>query len=214
MFLYSFARSFRPKGKVLDVGCGCGILGLLLKRDFPSIELSAIDVQQEHLSLTFKNMQENALGANVILGDFTKYDFGEKFDFIVSNPPFYHESTKKSDDERLKISRYANSLPLHEFLSKTAALLSQKGFLIFCYDAKQIEDIVSQSCKVKLKICDLCFVHPKQGRESSLVLVAARRDSNAFAKIHSPIFVFENDEYSKEAKEIFKTADSRSIDWE
>ncbi|MDR0580092.1 MAG: methyltransferase [Campylobacteraceae bacterium] len=214
MFLYAFARSFRPKGNILDIGCGCGILGLLLKRDFPSVNLNAIDIQKEHIRLALKNVQENVLSANVILGDFTKFDFSEKFDFIVSNPPFYHESTKKSKDESLKISRYANSLPLQEFLLKSAMLLKQKGFFIFCYDSKQISDIILQSNIAKLKICDICFVYPKKERESSLVLVAARKDSNAFTKIHSPVFVFEDNEYSKEAKEIFRLADTRSIDWE
>jgi tRNA1(Val) A37 N6-methylase TrmN6 len=214
MFLYHFARLFRPIGSVLDVGCGCGILGLLLKRDFPSIKLSALDIQKEHVFLTLKNAQENRLEANIILGDFTKHNFDEKFDLVVSNPPFYHELTKKSEDERLKISRYANSLPLREFLAKSAALIKPKGFLIFCYDSKQIEDIILQSSIAKLKICDIGFVHPKQGRESSLILIRARKVSNSFAKIHSPIFVFDKDEYSKETKEIFKTADTKSINWE
>ncbi|MDR1285762.1 MAG: methyltransferase [Campylobacteraceae bacterium] len=214
MLLYDFARFFRPKGSVLDVGCGCGILGLLLKRDFPSINLSAIDIQEEHVSLTLKNVQKNALNANVILGDFAKYEFGEKFDFIVSNPPFYHELTKKSEDERLKISRYANLLPLKEFLLKSAFLMKPKGFLVFCYDSKQIEDIILQSSAAKLKICDFRFVYPKKDRESSLVLIGARKESKAFAKIHSPFFMFEEDAYSKEAKEIFKIADTRSLDWE
>jgi tRNA1(Val) A37 N6-methylase TrmN6 len=214
MLLYDFVRFFRPKESVLDIGCGCGILGLLLKRDFPSINLSAIDIQKEHVTLTLKNVQENALAANVILGDFAKYEFNEKFDFIVSNPPFYHELTKKSEDERLQISRYANSLPIKEFLSKSAMLIKPKGSLIFCYDSKQIEEIVLQSGAAKLKICDIRFVHPKKDKESSLVLIRAKKESKSFAKIHPPIFMFEGDAYSKEAKEIFKIADTRSIDWE
>ncbi|MDR1555212.1 MAG: methyltransferase [Campylobacteraceae bacterium] len=214
MLLYDFVRSFRPKGSVLDVGCGCGILGLLLKRDFPSINLSAIDIQEEHVSLMLKNMQENTLGANVILGDFTKYEFSEKFDFIVSNPPFYHEAIKKSKDERLQISRYADSLPIQEFLSKSAILMKPKGLLIFCYDSKQIEDIILQSNRAKLKICDIRFVHPKKGKESSLVFIGARKESKSFAKIHSPVFVFKEDVYSKEVMDIFKVADTRSVDWE
>jgi tRNA1(Val) A37 N6-methylase TrmN6 len=214
MLLYDFARFFRPRGDILDVGCGCGILGLLLKRDFPSIKLSAIDIQEEHVFLTLKNVQENALNANIILGDFAKYKFGDKFDFIVSNPPFYHESTKKSENERLKISRYANSLPLKEFLFKSALLMKPKGFLIFCYDSKQIEDIVLQSNEAKLKICDIRFVHSKKDRDSSLALISARKESKSFAKIHSPIFMFEENTYTKEIKEIFKVADTRSMDWE
>ena len=35
MFLYDFVSSFKPKGEVLDVGAGCGIVGLLVARDNP-----------------------------------------------------------------------------------------------------------------------------------------------------------------------------------
>jgi len=33
IFLYDFIDSFKPKGRVLDVGAGCGVLGLLVARD-------------------------------------------------------------------------------------------------------------------------------------------------------------------------------------
>jgi len=213
MFLYHFARSFRPKGSVLDVGCGCGILGLLLKRDFPSVALSMIDIQEEHTSLAEKNATENRLGAEVIRGDFMAYDFGEKFDFVVSNPPFYHENTKKSEDKSLIISRYATSLPLDRFLAKSFDILKPKGSLIFCYDAKQIEDIFVLSAKNKLKVCDICFVYPRADKECSLLLVMVKKESNSFVKIHSPLFVFDGESYSKGTKEIFLMADTRSVDW-
>ncbi|MDR2635992.1 MAG: methyltransferase [Campylobacteraceae bacterium] len=214
MFLYDFARSFRPKGDLLDVGCGCGILGLLLKRDFPSIDLTMMDIQEAHIFLAEKNRDSNALGAEIVSGDFTKYKFNKKFDFIVSNPPFYHESTKKSEDERLKISRYADFLPLRTLLNSVFQNLKQKGSFVFCYDARQIEDIFAACTSAKMKICDICFVYPRDDKEALLVLIHAKKDSKSYAKIHAPIFVFDKENYTKRAKEIFTLAGSRSINCE
>ncbi|MDR1007109.1 MAG: methyltransferase [Campylobacteraceae bacterium] len=214
MFLYNFARNLRPKGDVLDIGCGCGILGLLLKRDFPSVDLAMIDIQEEHLFLADKNINFNVLSAELILGDFAGYKFNKKFDFIVSNPPFYNKFTKKSEDKRLLISRYADFLPLKTLLNCVSQNLKQKGSFIFCYDARQIEDILAACESVRVKICDICFVHPKEDREALLVLIHAKKDSKSYAKIHPPIFVFEGEHYTKKAKEIFKMADSRSVDCE
>ncbi len=47
VFLYNFISQEKLKGKLLDVGSGCGILGLLLKRDFSDIELYQIDIQEK-----------------------------------------------------------------------------------------------------------------------------------------------------------------------
>ncbi|MDR1976601.1 MAG: methyltransferase [Campylobacteraceae bacterium] len=214
MFLYDFARVFRPKGSMLDVGCGCGILGLLLKRDFPSIDLTLIDIQEEHLFLADKNRNANGLEAELIAGDFANYEFNQKFDYIVSNPPFYHEFTKKSEDKRLLMSRYADFLPLKSLFVAVGKNLKPKGSFIFCYDARQLEDIFIACKEAKLRVCDICFVHPKEGREALLVLIHVKKGSNSYAKIHTPIFVFDQENYTKKAKEIFVTADSRSIDCE
>jgi tRNA1(Val) A37 N6-methylase TrmN6 len=214
MFLYDFAQNLRLKGDVLDVGCGCGILGLLLKRDFPSIDLTMIDIQEEHIFLANKNRNFNNLGAKLILGDFAEYKFNKKFDFIVSNPPFYHEGTKKSENKRLLMSRYANFLPLKTLFGGVSQNLKQKGSFVFCYDARQIEDIFTACMSVKIKICNICFVHPKEGKEALLVLVHAKKDSKSHTKIHPPIFVFDGGNYTKKVKDIFKRADSRSINCE
>jgi tRNA1(Val) A37 N6-methylase TrmN6 len=214
MFLYDFACSFRPRGDVLDVGCGCGILGLLLKRDFPSVDLTMIDIQKEHIFLADKNSSINALGAKIVLGDFAKYEFQKKFDFIVSNPPFYHETTKKSEHERLKISRYADSLPLKTLICAAAQNLKPKGSFIFCYNARQIEDIFAACAHIKIKVCDICFVHSREDKEALLSLIHIKKDSKSYTKIHAPFFVFEGENYTKKAKNIFIKADSRSVNCE
>lgn len=213
MFLYHFSSLFRPRGNLLDVGCGCGILGLLLKRDFPSITLSMIDVQESHICLAKKNVETNRLNANLISGNFADFSFENSFDFIISNPPFYHKNTKKSEDKSLIVSRYADALPLSIFLEKSSNILNHKGILIFCYDAKQSEDIFALSSKFALRVTDVCFVHAKPDKESSLVLVALKKNSKSSLKIHSPFFVFEGNNYTKEAKKIFEKADTRSVDW-
>ena len=45
IFLYDFINSFKPKGKILDVGAGCGIIGLLVARDNKKVALDAVEKQ-------------------------------------------------------------------------------------------------------------------------------------------------------------------------
>ncbi len=73
-------------GKVLDMGCGIGVIGILLKKYKSDIDLTLIDVNERAVELTKINSQNYKQDNKVILSDgFTALD--DKFDCIVSNPP-------------------------------------------------------------------------------------------------------------------------------
>ena len=209
MFLYDFISKFKLKGKVLEVGGGCGVLGLLLKRDFPEINLTFIEKQKIMTEFIKKNLQENKLEAEVIEGDFLKTEFKKEFDFIISNPPFY-QGTLKSDNEIKKIARYEEYLPMKDFFEKVNESLKERGEFIFCYDAKRVDDIVKNLPK-PLKITDMRFLHPKINKKATLIMVRAKRHAKSMTTVHPPIIGFEGEEYSDEAKNIYKKADTNSI---
>lgn len=214
MMLYKFASEARLKGDVLDVGCGCGILGLLLKRDFKDIRLDMLDIQESNVNLARRNAEENELEAGFINADFTKFKSEKRYDFIVSNPPFYHDGVKKSDNEHMKISRYNEFLPLESLIKSANSLLKPNGAFIFCYDAKQLSEILICLKRYKFNPSKLRFIHHKVGVEANLVIIEAKKSSKALMKILSPVFVFEGDGYSQAAKEIFAKADTLSEDLE
>ena len=138
IFLYDFISIFKPKGKLLDVGCGVGIISLLLSRDF-NIETSIIDKQEKMLNYAMHNYKLNGLKAQSYLGDFIELQTDERYDYIISNPPFYDENVQQSADAHLNIARYAQHLPIECFIRRVKTYLKPKGWFIFCYDAKQID---------------------------------------------------------------------------
>ncbi|EDM23706.1 tRNA1(Val) (adenine(37)-N6)-methyltransferase [Caminibacter mediatlanticus] len=209
MFLYDFISKFNIKGDVLEVGGGCGVLGLLIKRDFPKINLTIIEKQKVMYDFTLKNSKENNLEAEVINADFLEYKFDKKFNFIISNPPFY-KGTLKSENEIKKIARYEEYLPMEEFFNKVNSLLVENGEFIFCYDAKRIDDIIKTLPK-PLKITDMRFMYPRVNKNASLVMIRAKRHAKSMVKIHPPLIGLEGEEYSKEASEIYKKANTKSI---
>jgi len=86
LFLYDFIGS-KPKGQILDVGCGCGILGLLVARD-NEIKLTGIDIDPLNVQISQHNASVNGIAGEFIAEDFSKFKSDIKFDFIISNPPF------------------------------------------------------------------------------------------------------------------------------
>jgi len=211
IFLYDFISGFQPKGSLLDVGCGVGIVSLLLSRDF-NLSTTIIDKQKSMLIYAKHNYKINNLEVDAYLGDFIDFSEEKKFDFVVSNPPFYDSAVIQSENEHLNIARYAHHLPIFDFIAKVKKVLKPRGRFIFCYDAKQIDRLLHSLKDNKINPEVLRFVHSKIDRESKLVMISARMNSKSLTKIMPPLIVFDNkNSYLKEPKEAFLKANTHSI---
>jgi tRNA1(Val) A37 N6-methylase TrmN6 len=216
VFLYRFIAKFVPMKnrknlEVLDVGCGVGVVGLLVTKEF-GCKLWAIDKQDKNIFFTQTNARVNNLSCECIEDDFLTHRFDKKFDIIVSNPPFYHEHVIQSQNEHLNISRYNTHLPVDGFIEKAAKLLKPQGRFIFCYDAKQCDSLLVQLHKNKLNVEAMQFVHSKLENDAKLVFISARNNSRALTKILPPFVVFDKDSnYMDEAKLAFEKAGTHSI---
>ncbi len=77
-----------PHGRVLDFGCGAGILGATLKRRYPQSDLVLLDVDAFAVESSRRTLAANGLDAEVIAGD--GIDAAPRqLAAIVSNPPFH-----------------------------------------------------------------------------------------------------------------------------
>jgi tRNA1(Val) A37 N6-methylase TrmN6 len=211
IFLYDFISMFNPKGKVLDVGAGCGVVGLLVAKDFPKIKLYGVEKQEVLARYAKENAKENGIKYTLYLQDFLEMDENEKFDYIISNPPFYHNGVQKSSNEMLFNARYNINSPLESFFKKVSRLLKPNSHFIFCYDESQFGLICSKLDKVKLRVVDVRFVHPKINKKASLVMMHVRNGSKSMMNVHPPLITFDNEDFSIEAKKIFKKANTKSV---
>jgi len=211
IFLYDFISSFKPKGELLDVGCGVGIISLLLSRDF-NIKTSIIDKQESMLEYAKHNFILNNLEAKAYLGGFEDYKSEDRYDFIVSNPPFYDSNVTQSKNSHLNIARYAHHLPIENFIKRVKTFLRPKGWFIFCYDAKQIDILLYHLKIYGINPEKIQFVYSKIDRDSKLVMIAARNNSKSMTQILPPFIVFDdNSTYMKKALKAFEKANTHSI---
>lgn len=78
----------RLKGKVMDFGCGAGVIGCFMKMKNPDIRLEMVDISAFAIASSRKTLQENGLDAEVYASNVYS-DFGNNYKFIISNPPFH-----------------------------------------------------------------------------------------------------------------------------
>lgn len=201
-------------GDVLDVGAGCGILGLLLKRDFESINLSLLEIQERNLEILRLNSLQNDLPAEILHADFAEFKSKKRFDFIVSNPPFYRERISLSKEPHMALSKSAASLSLRDFVRSANAHLKPGGTLIFCYEAGKLAKICELLGEFRLNLTRLGFVYPDISKPAKLALLQARKNSRSPCEIALPIYASAHGRRTEQAQAIYKSADLTSVDYE
>ncbi len=75
-------------GKALDMGCGCGIIGMSLLKQQPELDLTACDVSVMAVEATQLGFAHNKLEGKVYASDMWSEVEG-RFDLVISNPPFH-----------------------------------------------------------------------------------------------------------------------------
>ncbi|MRS15326.1 16S rRNA (guanine(1207)-N(2))-methyltransferase RsmC [Enterobacteriaceae bacterium RIT691] len=76
------------KGKVLDVGCGAGVLSTVLASHSPKVRLTLCDVSAPAVEASRATLAANGLEGEVFASDVFS-DVTGRFDMIISNPPFH-----------------------------------------------------------------------------------------------------------------------------
>ncbi|MCW1465473.1 methyltransferase, partial [Campylobacter jejuni] len=73
LILADFILKQGIKGAVFDVGAGCGIIGILLKKNIANLSLSLIDIQKENIKLIEKNLKSNKIQGDIFHDDFNQF---------------------------------------------------------------------------------------------------------------------------------------------
>lgn len=117
--------SVNNASKVLEVGTGTGLISLMLAQRISKAEFLGIDINEDAVELTKTNFESSpfALRLKNKLQDFKNFETEEKFDLIVSNPPYFEASESDKD----KIARQTIELNFKQLISQSAKLLSKNG---------------------------------------------------------------------------------------
>jgi tRNA1Val (adenine37-N6)-methyltransferase len=143
---------------ILDIGCGTGLITLMLAQrnkesNITGIEIDEIASQEAKENIGNSDWQERIKIEHVALQNFNA---PTQFDLIVSNPPFF-PSIKSQ--ERRDIARHTNNLSFEELILNAANLLAEKGIfgviipkdakINFCEIAENYNLYCNRACSIK-----------------------------------------------------------------
>jgi tRNA1Val (adenine37-N6)-methyltransferase len=127
--------------RILDVGTGTGIIALMLAQKTKA-PIIALEIDQASFEQARDNVAESVFKGqiSVINKAFQQYWPGctEKFNLIVSNPPYFIDSLKSNDTTR-STARHADALPFNELIEGVTEILSPTGKLCLILPKKEAE---------------------------------------------------------------------------
>jgi tRNA1Val (adenine37-N6)-methyltransferase len=190
-----------PAARVLDLGTGCGVLGLSLLFLGKAEHVTGVEVQPELVRLAERNARENEMVDRFlgVGGDLREVDLGE-FDAVVLNPPYYQRGAGRLPPESGRtIARHESRGTLADFVAR--ALAHTHGpisAVVPTARAAELRRLLARGGAVRLRERQ---VVARAGEPPGRTLISARR-GEADSTREPPLVVHAGPgrEYSEEVK--------------
>ena len=202
--LLAFFVRAKKSDTIVDLGCGSGVIGLILAHRFPDVCVYGLELQRELAEAAAQNAMRNGFSdrVKVIQRDFTTLPcpgLPGKIDAVVSNPPFRKSGSGRPNPLSPKaIARHEIAGSLAQAAEAASRLLSPKGSFFCVYPASRLAHCISTLCANGLEPKRLRAVHPKKDEPASLILVEARKGGGPELLLEPPLFIHENGGYTEE----------------
>ena len=159
VFLAAFVNGYLKKLKktkmsLADVGSGVGTISLIIAYQNDKINITAIENNDSYIEIANENIIRNNFQEKINLMKEDIFNFDKdlinKFDIVVTNPPFYDQNQKKSENE---LDNYAKRIINYEtWIESSVKLLKDKGRLkIIDKEHKRYRSINQDGSNIKTK---------------------------------------------------------------
>lgn len=175
--------------RVLDVGCGGGVVGLCIAARVADCQVNGLDINPELVSLALGNAARNSLADRYhaatadLMGAHSAIEAAglkrESFDVAVANPPFYGEgrATSASAADRAR----ANVMPeggLEQWIRFMATMAKPGGWIAIVHRAEALGELLDL-LDGRFGAISVFPLYPRDGEPAHRVILTARKASRA-----------------------------------
>ena len=204
---YLLAAFVRPEKDALcvDLGCGTGIIPLLLCRRDKVARAVGVEVQAEFAHLIDRNAAINGLAdrltalhadvrdlSQMTLGAALREEQGRCADIVVANPPYMRtDSGRRNEADAKYLARHEVCGGIGDFCAAAARVLRFAGSFYVVWRPDRLSELMAALNEAKLEPKRMTFVHADAESEPSMVLVEARAGGKASLVVTPPLILHE-----------------------
>lgn len=192
--LADFAGAARAV-QAADLGCGSGILMLLMAEKHPSLRLDGVEIRAGAAARAEENLRRNGLTerCRVFTADLRAAPLEKNtYDLVISNPPYFAPGSGAVSPDADRAAMRQESATAAELCTAAAVCLRHGGRFCAVYRPERLYELMAAMAGAGLMPKRLRCVQPKAALAPALVLLEGRKGGRQGLKIEPPLIL--NDE--------------------
>lgn len=199
VMLANFATIRLRDKKILDLGCGNGVIPLILSlrcnKPIVGIEIQSKLADMAKRSVEYNNLDSQIAIVNSDMKLYVKPENIGMFDLITCNPPYFRVNEKNyfNLSPQKLIARHEVKITLSDVFSVSKKLLANNGNFAMVHRPERLLEILTLFRENGIEPKRLQFVYEKVSKESTLVLVEGQKNGKPGLKIEKPFILYNED---------------------
>ncbi|MDG6881470.1 tRNA1(Val) (adenine(37)-N6)-methyltransferase [Phocoenobacter uteri] len=199
---------------ILDIGTGTGLITLMLAQRSTKTQAKIIglEIEPNAYAQSIENVQNCAWHPRIQIEhqDLLKFKPTQKFDLIVSNPPYFeHSLASRSNERDLARSITQEHTQSHfQWLQKASELLTEQGKISFILPVDMAQKLMKQAPDCNLYCCETWEITTKQTKAPKrMVVTFAKQNFCKKPQKNDRFFITiydENNQYTEQFKLLTK----------
>ena len=194
-------------GALLDIGCGSGILSLIMaQRSNGKLNIDAIDIDEGAVIDSKNNFASSQWdkSLNAICGNFVSFskDCDKSYDMVISNPPFFMEETLSPDSKRAS-ARNTSSLNFNSLFEGVKEIMTPQGLFSMITPADTYSFLAQTALMQGFYLRRLTWVVTIEGTEPKRVLTEWGRKQTQYT-IDTLVVTTQDGFYTPQYRELTK----------
>lgn len=174
--------------QILDAGCGSGVVALMIAQQTADAHIVGIEIEPEAASEAKVNIERSPWHdrMEILCGDVRNYEFSNRFDLVVCNPPFYKNGQSSGNTAR-DIARRADKLTLEQLADASGRILAKGGRLCVIIPYPQVEDMVYTSWLKGLQLERETDVRTKAGKPFKRAVLVFKKQKDSLSVLRKEL---------------------------